>query len=114
MPALYDAADVVLLPFLRKEPLSRGMVEALSRGRALAATSQGGPLDGVDDGRNGVLFSPTPDAFAAALDRLARSDLEAMGRQSRAIYEERFSPARIVGMHIDAYESVIQMKGGAE
>ena len=75
MPALYDSDDPVLLPFLRAEPLSRGMVEALSRARALAATAHGGPLDAVEDGRNGVLFAPTADGLAGALDRLSGADL---------------------------------------
>jgi glycosyltransferase involved in cell wall biosynthesis len=112
MPALYDAADVVLLPFLRAEPLSRGMVEALSRGRALAATAHGGPLDGVEDGRNGALFAPTADALAGALDRLAGADLREMGARSREIYEARFSPERVVAAHLDAYESLVAGAGG--
>ena len=40
MPAVYDAVDVVLLPFLRPEPLSRGMVEALARGLSLIHISE--------------------------------------------------------------------------
>jgi glycosyltransferase involved in cell wall biosynthesis len=112
MPALYDAADVVLLPFLRAEPLSRGMVEALSRGRALAATAHGGPLDAVEDGRNGVLFEPTVEGLAGALDRLAGADLDEMGARSREIYEERFSPERVVAAHLDAYSSLVSGAGG--
>lgn len=113
MPSLYDAADVVLLPFLREEPLSRGMVEALSRGRALAATAHGGPLDAVEDGRNGALFAPTPGALVEALATLARANLTAMGARSREIYEERFSPRRVVDAHLEAYESLVTSAGGA-
>ena len=104
MPALYDAADLVLLPFLREEPLSRGMVEALSRGRALAATAHGGPLDAVEDGANGALFAPTADGLAGALALLSGADLGRMGRRSREIYESRFSPERVVRAHLEAYE----------
>jgi glycosyltransferase involved in cell wall biosynthesis len=112
MPALYDAADVVLLPFLREEPLSRGMVEALSRGRALAATARGGPLDAVEDGRNGALFDATPGGLTAALARLAGEDLAALGARSRAVYEERFSPRRVVEAHLEAYEWIVGRAGG--
>lgn len=107
MPALYDAADVVLLPFLRPEPLSRGMVEALSRGRALAATRRGGPLDAVDEGRNGVFFEPTAEGLAGALGALARADLAAFGARSREVYEERFDPRRVVDAHLDAYRALV-------
>jgi glycosyltransferase involved in cell wall biosynthesis len=104
MPAVYDAVDLVLLPFLRPEPLSRGMVEALSRGRALAATPHGGPLDGVVEGANGTFFEPTTEGLASALARLASADLAALGRQSRAIYEDRFRADRVVAAHLEAYE----------
>jgi glycosyltransferase involved in cell wall biosynthesis len=110
MPSLYDAADVVLLPFVRPEPLSRGMVEALSRGRALAATAQGGPLDAVEDGANGALFAPTADGLVEALRRLADADLAAMGRRSREVYERKFDPRHVVAAHLDAYASLV---GGA-
>lgn len=112
MAALYDAADVVLLPFLRKEPLSRGMVEAMSRGRALAATAHGGPLDAVEDGRNGVLFPPTADGLVEALARLRSLDLERLGARSRAVYEERFSARSVVRAHLDAYEWLLSKGGG--
>jgi len=108
MPALYDAVDLVLLPFLRPEPLSRGMVEALSRGRALVATPHGGPLDGVVDGSNGTCFQPTAGGLVDALGRLATTDLAALGRKSRAIYEERFRPDRVVAAHLEAYERLLQ------
>ena len=112
MASVYDAADVVLLPFLREEPLSRGMVEALSRGRALAATAHGGPLDAVEDGRNGVLFAPEPGALASALERLERIDLAALGERSRTIYLERFSPRGVVRAHLDAYDWLLTGSGG--
>src|SRR5262249_46789058 len=112
MPSLYDAVDLVLLPFLREEPLSRGMVEALSRGRALAATAHGGPLDAVEDGRNGALFAPTAEGLVDALARLAREDLAAMGARSRDVYVERFSPRRVVDAHLRAYESLVGSRGG--
>jgi glycosyltransferase involved in cell wall biosynthesis len=114
MPSLYDAADVVLLPFLRPEPLSRSMVEALARGRALAATALGGPLDGIVDGANGVLFAPSADGLAGALARLAAANLPALGRGSRAIYDERFDAASVVRAHLEAYASVLVQAGGGE
>jgi glycosyltransferase involved in cell wall biosynthesis len=112
MPALYDAADVVLLPFLREEPLSRGMVEALARGRALAATAHGGPLDAVEEGVNGALFAPAPGDLASALERLAGADLGALGAASRRIYDERFSPDRVVDANLEAYAWLVSESGG--
>lgn len=107
MAAVYDAVDVVLLPFLRSEPLSRGMVEALARGRTLVATARGGPLDAVEDGVNGVLFDPSRSGLVDALARCARMDLNETGTHSRRVYEERFSPSRIVQAHLEAYETLL-------
>jgi glycosyltransferase involved in cell wall biosynthesis len=106
IPSLYDSASVVVLPFLREEPLSRAMVEALACGRPLAATAHGGPLDGVEDGRNGVLFAPNAEVMAAAFRRLASMPLDELGRESRRIYCERFAVAPIVGAHLQAYSDV--------
>lgn len=103
MGRLYDAVDVVLLPFQRPEPLSRGMVEALARSRPLAATRLGGPLDAVTDGDNGVLFEATVDGLSDALGRLETADLAALGAASRRVYETRFHPDRVVRAHLDAY-----------
>lgn len=112
MPALYAAVDVVLLPFLRPEPLSRGMVEALSLGKPLAATAHGGPLDGVEDGRNGVLFHPGVEGLVEALARLDAADLEVLGARSREVYDDRFRASSVVRAHIEAYEWLLS-RGGA-
>jgi len=103
----------VLLPFLRPEPLSRGMVEALARGRALVATRRGGPLDGVEEGVNGAFFEPTPDDLARVLRELVGADLGAMGRRSRAMYDDRFDARRVVAAHLDAYRWLVDEAGGA-
>ena len=79
----------------------RYLVEALSRGRPLAATAHGGPLDAVADGENGVLFPATSTGLVEALDRLSTADLEAMGHVSRSVYATRFHPDRVLREHLD-------------
>lgn len=43
----------------------------LSRKPIITATDSGGPLEFVDDGVNGLVCEPTPEAIAAAVNRLA-------------------------------------------
>ena len=72
-------------------------VEALAAGRPVVAFAAGGALDSVRDGETGVLFAePTPEALAAALDRLERLVFDpaaaARGgpRFDRTTFERRF------------------------
>ncbi len=78
------------------------MVEALAAGKPVLACAEGGALDIVDDGHNGLLIhAPTVEAVRAALDRFARMDepfepaaLQRFARRfDRAHFERRFVQA---------------------
>ena len=72
-------------------------IEALAAGRPVVAFAAGGSLDSVRDGETGVLFAePTPEALAAAVDRLERLLFEparlraSAQRFDRTTFEARF------------------------
>ena len=66
VPALMEAADLVVLPSLR-EGLSNVVLEAMALGRAVLSTPVGGIPQAIDNGRHGVLVEPTDtDALARA------------------------------------------------
>jgi glycosyltransferase involved in cell wall biosynthesis len=68
MPAVYRAADIVLLPSIHGENLPTVLIEAAAAGRPVAATDVGGIPDIVDHGRTGVLFErDDPTALATAV-----------------------------------------------
>ena len=78
------------------------MVEALAAGKPVLASAEGGALDIVRDGENGLLIAaPTVEAVRAALDRFARRiegfDPDLLKRYARrfdrAQFERRFSDA---------------------
>ncbi|MCX2932696.1 glycosyltransferase [Mycobacterium sp. CVI_P3] len=72
MPAVYRAADVVLLPSTHGENLPTVLIEASATGRAIAASRIGGIPDIVLDGRTGLLFEPgSEQGLADAVCRLA-------------------------------------------
>ncbi len=86
-------AHVCVLPSYYGEGVPRSVLEAMAMGRAVLTTDVPGCRETVQGGRNGLLVPPR-DAAALAegmLRMLAEPErLGPMGRQSRAIAEERF------------------------
>lgn len=86
LPALYAAADLVILPS-RVEGSPLALIEAQACGRAVLATDVGGVAEIVEDGATGRLVpSGRPDRLAAALadllgDGPARAAMEARARE---------------------------------
>ena len=70
--AVWEAADVVVVPSTEPEPFGRVAIEAMAFARPVIAAGHGGLVEIVDDGVSGLLFAPrSADALAAAMYRLA-------------------------------------------
>lgn len=94
MPAVYRAADVVLLPSIYGENLPTVLIEASATGRAIAASRVGGIPDIVPDGSTGLLFEPGSesglvDAVSQLLGDAALR--ERFGAAARLRAQEEFS-----------------------
>jgi polysaccharide pyruvyl transferase CsaB len=100
MPDLYRSADICLIPSVGSEGQSLACLEAMASGCAVVATRVGGLPELVQDGVNGLICEPSPDAIASAIRRLlqdpqlrqnlgaaARSTAE---RHSLAIWRDRW------------------------
>lgn len=71
LPAILDAADVLVLPSRCDESYSRVVREARSGGLAVIAPATGGPAEGLADGQDALLVVPDDAAaLRAALQRL--------------------------------------------
>lgn len=82
-----DGASLLVLPS-RSEGMGRVVIEAFLRGRPVIGTAVGGIRDLVDDGENGLLVAPEPQAIADALVRVLGD---------RALLEQLAAGARPAG-----------------
>jgi glycosyltransferase involved in cell wall biosynthesis len=95
--ALYRAADVIVVPSVWPEPLSRVLLEAMRIGRPVVATAVGGTREAVEHGVTGLLVPRLdPEALAKAViellldpERRARMGEAAARRAATAFDEER-------------------------
>ncbi|MGI9081115.1 MAG: glycosyltransferase family 4 protein [Thermoleophilaceae bacterium] len=93
------AADALVVPSKRPEPLSLVALEAAAAGLPVVASDHGGVTEIVRDGETGRLVPPgDPRALAAALRALADDPASAaeMGAKGRQDVAERFSLTRML------------------
>jgi glycosyltransferase involved in cell wall biosynthesis len=107
--ALYRAADVVVVPSIWPEPLSRVLVEAMWLGRPVVATAVGGSPEAVVDGVTGLLVAKgDARALAAAVTALLgdagrRADMGAAAASRAATL---FDEHRVMATLLEAYEGL--------
>ena len=104
--ALYRAADVVVVPSVWPEPLSRVLLETMRIGRPVVATAVGGTPEVVDHGVTGLLVPRRdPEALAKAVTELLldRARRERMGRAAAERAASAFSERCLVDALLDAY-----------
>ena len=100
--AAYDASDVVVFPVVWQEPWGLVPLEAMARGRPVAATGRGGSAEYLRDGKNCLLFeAEDPAGLAAAVQRLA-ADPELRERLRNAGFE---TSGRLT---VEAYDEAIE------
>jgi glycosyltransferase involved in cell wall biosynthesis len=88
LASAYASSDVFMFSGVA-ETFGQVVQEAMASGLPCVVVNQGGVVDLVEDGVNGVLCPPDPQAFARAAQMLRdREDVRlAMGARSRAIAE---------------------------
>lgn len=104
--ALYGAADVVVLPAVGPEALSRVPLEAAVAERPTVGARAGGIPEEIVDGETGRLVPRNdPDALAAALEELLADEAlrAAMGRNARHFVAKRFAPDLVVQSLLEVY-----------
>jgi glycosyltransferase involved in cell wall biosynthesis len=99
LPAIYREHDVLLFPSIWDEPFSITLLEAMSCGLAVVATSTGGSPEILKDEVNALVF-PKEDVAACArqIARLLEAPelFESIRREGRRTVEEGFRLERMV------------------
>ena len=113
VPELIRQADLLVLSSKIPEAFGRVLIEAGAVGTAVAASRIGGILDVVDEGQNGLLFSPEHfEEMAETMERLLR-DRPLCKRLSAALHEKvkrQFSLEQMVDKTCQVYEEVRRQK----
>ena len=87
-------ADFGVLPSIAPESFSLASMEYMSQGKAVVTTNNGGQVEFVEDGRNGLLVPPSDvQALAHALKVMTvkESYRKALGKQAKEDFISRFS-----------------------
>lgn len=108
--SVYARADVAVLASL-EEGLSNAVLEAMAAGKPIVATDVGGNREAI--GGAGVLVPPaSPEALAAALERLLRDPAERarLGSAARDRATSLFTLAGMVERHLELYETLVRSR----
>ena len=92
---LLDAANLIVVPSVKPDPLPTIAIEAARAGRAVLASSSGGLPEIVSDGVSGWLAPPGDrETWAAILRRISPDEAAARGRSARDVFTQKFGTRR--------------------
>lgn len=104
----YRRADAFLFP-TRLEGLPLTVLEAMACGTPIVGSDRSSMPEAVEDGREGFLRPPEPEALSAAVRTLAADpDLrETMGRAARERAASEFTLGRMAHDYLDLLERIV-------
>ena len=106
----YDQADIFVFTPRAPEGHPWVIVESMAAGLPIVSTDQGAISECVLEGRNGFIVpAGDPEAIARRLeDLIMNSGLrERMGKESRRLYEEKFTEQKMVEQMAQTFNTVI-------
>ena len=101
---LLQRARATLFPINWEEPFGLVLIESLACGTPVLATRRGAVPEVIEHGRTGIIVDDYRD-MANELPRAEALDPDVL----RAVVRERFSPQRMVGDYLAAYEAAIEL-----
>jgi len=113
VPEILRLLDVVVHASTSPEPFGRVIVEAMAMRRPVVASCAGGPLEIIEDSRNGFLVPPGDDAGLASRVIALLEDPELAAQMSETAYEDvvsRFSAERHARKVQQIYETALNAR----
>lgn len=110
--ALLARWDIAVQYSTRPEPLGQNVLQYLAAGKAVVVADEGGPVEWVDDGVNGLRVRPRdPAALAAALRRLAdEPELRDRLRAAAGATAGLLTDADVAAAHARFYAEVVRRR----
>jgi glycosyltransferase involved in cell wall biosynthesis len=108
-PEFFRQIDILIVPSW-EEPFGIVLLEAMSTGIPVIATSSGGPQEIISAPTEGVLVPPRdPQALRSAIESLANDGdrMKAIARNARARVEAYFDVQRVIPKIESIYQQVI-------
>jgi glycosyltransferase involved in cell wall biosynthesis len=105
MPELLRRFDVLAVPSVWPEPFSRSILEGMISGLVVVAALTGGTPEIIEDGENGLLFTPSDaEDFAKKITRLVDNPESRgqLGNAARRTILERFTITKMMD-EIESY-----------
>lgn len=110
VPAIAKACDLLVLPSLSKEGLTRTVLESLSNGTPVVSSANDGVLESIEDGVNGLIV-PIGDAKALAEKiTLLYNDndlLTTLSNHASDVIKDKMSHAKTVQAMEDYFEKLL-------
>jgi len=110
IPPLINLMDIVVLPSIHPEGLSRLLLEAMASSKPMIASAVGGNLESVEDGTTGLIVNPGDvDSLSQAILELAQNKKlrNQMGDAGRKRAEKLFNIDQNVAQIEAVYEELL-------
>ncbi|MHA1299984.1 MAG: glycosyltransferase family 4 protein [Candidatus Helarchaeota archaeon] len=110
MGKLYQSVNIVCIPSVWPEPLSRVTFEAMSLGKPVISSNVGGQAEAIEDGKTGLLVPPNNvNELADAILKLVNNEelRRNLGLEGKKIVKNKFNLDISVNKHIELYKKVI-------
>ncbi|MBI2674987.1 MAG: glycosyltransferase family 4 protein [Candidatus Aenigmarchaeota archaeon] len=104
MKDIYRKFDIVVLPSVRAEPLSRVLIECSILGKAVVATDTGGTNEVIRDRQTGILVKPSAAALAGGIQDMIKGErmkknCEQNIRKMAKFFEAESNAKRLKGIY---------------
>jgi len=105
---IYERSDIVIVPSVWPEPLSRVLLEAAYFGKPIVATDVGGSSEVVKDGYNGLLVEADQERLRDELEYIIKEKekRKEMSKNMEEFYKEKLSREKVVKDIIDYYRAI--------